>query len=197
MEAIQRNKWENQKINKYFIKKHKGVSSRQHKFPKTSSNSTNQFVRNWAKISSLRSRVKHINDCNDFCQRIPKNPQKLEDEMTMTRKPRPTLFNECTDGKHKTFSTVTLAQYLDPILSENDEMLQIAIQKSFDSYSAKMRSTKNSNHCNKPNSISLKTICLDIFNKFESGKSFKLNKEQIEDYEEKERKRRNSLFEFK
>merc|ERR1712228_461656 len=144
--------------------------------------SINQFVRNWAKISSLRSRVKHINDCNDFCQRIPKNPQKLEDEMTMTRKPLPTLFNECTDGKHKTFSTVTLAQYLDPILSENDEMLQIAIQKSFDSYSAKMRSTKNSNHCNKPNSInSLQTICFDIFNKFQSGKSFKLNNEHIED----------------
>eukprot|EP01083_Nonionella_stella_P170254 579028_1 len=135
------NKWENQKIQKFWVKKHKGVATRQHKFPKLSSNSARPFVRNWAKISKLKCRVQYKNNCNDFCNEIQKYNQSLNEEVQLTSFLTRRIYTPPHDAVHiprNHIPDITLAQYVDPILAEyndaNDELLQIAIQQSFDTH---------------------------------------------------------------
>eukprot|EP01083_Nonionella_stella_P105458 303331_1 len=140
-----RNKWENQKIQKFYVKKHKGVASRQHKFPKLSSNSARPFVRNWAQISKLKCRVQYKNDCNEFCKQIQKCAQSLQCELELVS-PNTYSYNiNTSDTTHapSTLHDITLADYIGPnhalmslhcIINEiedaNDEPLQIAIHQS-------------------------------------------------------------------
>eukprot|EP01083_Nonionella_stella_P303776 1052831_1 len=134
------NKWENQKIQKFWVKKHKGVATRQHKFPKLSSNSARPFVRNWAKISKLKCRVQYKNNCNDFCNEIQKYNQSLNEELQLTSFLTRRTYTPPHDTVHIPLNHIphiTLAQYIDPIAQyndANDELLQIAIQQSFDTH---------------------------------------------------------------
>eukprot|EP01084_Bolivina_argentea_P149257 260753_1 len=149
-----RNKWENQKIQKFYVKKHKGVASRQHKFPKLSSNSARPFVRNWAQISKLKCRVQHKNHCNDFCKQIQKCTQSLQCELELVS---PHTYSDNintsnTTHARSTLHDITLADYIGPnhavlmsprndIEDANDEMLQIAIHQSLLTYVSKQTNT--------------------------------------------------------
>eukprot|EP01083_Nonionella_stella_P008926 25848_1 len=164
------NKWENQKIQKFYVKKHKGVAARQHKFPKLSSNSARPFVRNWAKISKLKCRVKYKNHCSDFCKEIQKYSQSLVEEVQLTSfltrrtytPPHDTEFIPLNDIPH-----ITLAQYIegmDAIDNEaNDELLQIAIQQSFETHHTSTTKTQipsksKAEHTHGPNDDDIDTL---------------------------------------